>query len=328
MIVVVSHEADDHAAAVVPELRRRGHDVQVVDTGAYPHRMSIVAGYEGERQHFALLSDGREVALNGCRAGWWRRPQPYTLHDELAHDARSFTYGECHEAMAGMLASLPAVWVNAPQLDAAAHHKPYQLTVAAQVGLVVPRTLITSDPDAARSFIDAIGPHRVIYKTFLASPECWRETRVVQPGELALLDTLRCAPVIFQEYVPADADLRVTMVGPYMFVAAIRSARGGYEVDYRMDMPGASFESTTLPPPVDARLRALMARLGLRYGAIDLRRRPDGEHVFLEVNPAGEWLFVEERTAQPISASMAQYLSSFDTGEAHHAARTMATVTA
>lgn len=328
MIVVVSHEADEHAAAVVPEVRRRGHDVQVVDTGEYPRRLSIVARYEGATQQFAVVSEGREVTLDGCRAAWWRRPQPYTLHDELADDARTFTYGECHEAMAGMLASLPATWVNAPQLDAAAHHKPYQLTVAAQVGLAVPSTLVTSDPDAARAFIEALAPHRVIYKTFLASPECWRETRVVQPGELALLDTLRCAPVIFQEYVPADADLRVTIIGPYLFAAAIRGARGGYEVDYRMDMAGASFESTTLPSSVEARLRALMDRLGLRYGAVDLRRRPDGEHVFLEVNPAGEWLFVEERTAQPMTASMAQYLCALDTDERHALPRPVASVTA
>lgn len=314
MIVVVSHGGDDHAAAVVPELARRGHDVQLVDTGEYPRHLSVVARYEGEHQQFSLVSRGREVALDGCRAAWWRRPQPYGLHDHLAEEARSFTYGECHEAMAGVLASLPAQWVNAPQLDAAAHHKPYQLTIAAQVGLVVPRTLITSDPDAARAFITALGPDRVIYKTFLASPECWRETRVVHPRELALLDTLRCAPVIFQEYVPAEADLRVTIIGPHLFATAVRSARGGYEVDYRMDMAGASFEPTTLPPAVEARLRTFMERLGLLYGAIDLRRRPDGEHVFLEVNPAGEWLFVEERTGQPITASMAQYLAALDGG--------------
>lgn len=322
MIVVVSHAGDDHAAQVVPELARLGCHAQVIDTGSFPRDLSLIARYEHGRQHFSFVSQGREIPLDECRAAWWRRPQPYTLHDDLAERARTFTYGECHEAIAGLWASLPARWMNEPQLDSAAHHKPYQLTVAARVGLTVARTLITSDPGAARAFIGALGPGRTIYKTFLASAECWRETRVVQPDEVALLDALACAPVIFQEYVPADVDLRVTIVGPHVFAAAIRAARGGYEIDYRMDMPGASFEPTTLPPGIEQRLRTLMERLGLRYGAIDLRRTPDGEYVFLEVNPAGEWLFVEERTGQPITSAVAGHLAFLDAPSAEESART------
>lgn len=99
-------------------------------------------------------------------------------------------------------------------------------------------------------------------------------------------------PVILQEYVEADADIRVTIMGPHLFAAAIRPAPGGYEVDYRMDMAGASFEATSLPVEMERLLRDLMRRLGLVYGAIDLRRTPEGTYVFLEVNPAGEWRFV------------------------------------
>ena len=57
------------------------------------------------------------------------------------------------------------------------------------------------------------------------------------------------------------------------------------------------------------RLRELMARLGIVYGAFDLRRTPDGDHVFLEVNTAGEFLFVEERTGMPITDAVASWLA-------------------
>ena len=60
---------------------------------------------------------------------------------------------------------------------------------------------------------------------------------------------------------------------------------------------------------VEERLRALQRRLGLVYGAIDMRRTAEGEHVFLEVNPAGQWLFVEERCGLPISQSVAGFLA-------------------
>jgi glutathione synthase/RimK-type ligase-like ATP-grasp enzyme len=111
--------------------------------------------------------------------------------------------------------------------------------------------------------------------------------------------------------VAADADVRVTVVGDRLFPTAIRATPGGYDVDYRMDLAGATFTPTDLPQETERRLRALMARLGLVYGAIDLRRTPDGD-VFLEVNPAGEWRFIEERTGQPITDAMADLLTSLD----------------
>jgi glutathione synthase/RimK-type ligase-like ATP-grasp enzyme len=53
-----------------------------------------------------------------------------------------------------------------------------------------------------------------------------------------------------------------------------------------------------------------MRRLGLEYGAIDLRLTPDGEYVFFEVNPAGQFLFVEHACGLPISAALAARLAA------------------
>jgi hypothetical protein len=105
----------------------------------------------------------------------------------------------CHKAVAGLWAELNLNWVNPPELDEVVHHKPYQLAAATKIGLPVPRTIITNDPDVARGFIAALGPERTVYRTFLASEQCWRETRVVRPDELKLLDSVRLAPVILVE---------------------------------------------------------------------------------------------------------------------------------
>jgi biotin carboxylase len=48
------------------------------------------------------------------------------------------------------------------------------------------------------------------------------------------------------------------------------------------------------------------------YGAIDMRRTPDGEYYFLEVNPAGQWHFVEHRTGLQITKAMAGLLARYD----------------
>jgi hypothetical protein len=312
LILVISHPGDSHAVAVLGALARAGHPAVMVDTAQFPAQGALTQRFGEGAPRLEITLDGTEVDVTTCGAAWWRRPQPFTLHDGIDPDVASFAYTECHEAVAGMWAALSATWVNAPELDELAHHKPYQLAVATEVGLDIPRTLITNDPDQARAFADELGPSRTIYKTFLATTENWRETRLLREEEVDLLDSVRLAPVIFQEFVAAVADIRVTVVGERMFATAITPAPGGYEVDYRMDLTGARFVPTELPGEVEAGLRRLMARLGIVYGAIDLRRAESGAHTFLEVNPAGEWQFVEERTAQPITTAVAELLMELD----------------
>jgi glutathione synthase/RimK-type ligase-like ATP-grasp enzyme len=177
--------------------------------------------------------------------------------------------------------------------------------------------LITNDPDAARIFIDASGYRNVICKSFAATEVEWRETRLLTQEELARLDNVRYAPVIFQEYIAAVYDVRVTVVGEKMFAAAIYSQETDYPVDFRMDIANARIEAVELPDDVQRQIRELMSRLDLVYGAIDLRLTPDGDHVFLEINPAGQWLFVEHASQQPITAALARLLVDRDR---HHEA--------
>jgi glutathione synthase/RimK-type ligase-like ATP-grasp enzyme len=312
VILVVSHDADDHAAAVLACLREAGHPAALLDTAHFPTRATLAHALDAGGERRAYDVDGGSVPLDECRAVWWRRPQPHAVDARLPSEAAAFAYTECAEAVSGLWAALDARWVNPPELDGKAHHKPYQLSVARRVGLPIPRTLITNDPAAARAFVAEVGRERTVYKTFLATERCWRETRILRAEEEPRLDAVALAPVIFQEYVPAVCDLRVTAVGDRLFAAAIRPAPGGYDVDYRMDMNGARFEPAELPDAVERDLLELLRRLGLVYGAIDLRRTPDGAYVFLEVNPAGEWLFVEERTGQPIALAMSTLLRELD----------------
>lgn len=255
------------------------------------------------------------VPLKEVGAVWWRRPRPYTLDPGMDSTAVSFAYTECHEAVSGMWHTLDAAWVNPPAADEVAHHKPLQLACAQELGLPVPRTLVTNDPAEARDFVAEVGVGNTVCKTFVASEQHWRETRLVRPDEVGRLDGVRLAPVILQEFVQAEVDVRVTVTGDDLWVADIVPGADSYVVDYRMDMGAATFTPSHLPDKVAELLLLLMKRLDIVYGAIDLRRTADGQYVFLEVNPAGEWLFVEERTALPICAAMADLLRRLDKRE-------------
>ena len=142
----------------------------------------------------------------------------------------------------------------------------------------MPRTLVTNDLVSARDF--ATDSSRVIFKAFTSHASPWRETRLLKKEHFEAIETLRLAPVIFQEFVPAARDLRVTIVGRQIFACAICIEHGEYEFDYRVALSRARIVRADLPEDVRCRLLALMDRLGLTFGAIDMREKPDGSFVF------------------------------------------------
>lgn len=312
-ILVVSHPGDDHLEPVVGALKRLGHEPVVLDLAGYPMHTALALSYgDGAGDPLWLeLPDGRMVDLSRCRSAWWRRPLAFTVDPAVTDPGTSaWAYNECHEAVSGLWSALDATWVSPPQATEAAMMKSWQLRVAAAMGLEIPRTLITNSPREARAFVDAIGVDRTVYKAFSATVDNWRETRVLRAGELELIDAVRYAPVIFQEFVPAAVDLRVTLIGDEVYPAAIHSQDLEYTVDFRMHLDVVRMEPTTLPGPVVAALYRLLDRMGLRYGAVDMRRTPDGRYVFLEINPAGQWIFIEEKTGQPMTDAMARLLAA------------------
>lgn len=314
MILVISYPDEEHTDGVVQRLAGMGRDVQRIDLTDFPVRRPIAFDWSSDagRERFIIESERGEVDLACARAVWWRRVTPFAP-DSTVRDAKrqAFVVSETTEAIHGALDSLRCQWMNPKQADEAAHHKPYQWSLASRLGIKVPRTLVTTDPSKAREFIDSIGVGKVVYKAFLAIHDSWRETRLVQAEDLFRLDQVRIAPVIFQEYI-AGTDLRIIAVGSRLFAAEIDARSTEYPVDMRMVIGEAPMRAITLPDRIEEALLRLQRSLGLVYGAIDMRYTDDGEYYFLEVNPAGQWHFVETRTGLPISDAVAQCLAGME----------------
>ncbi len=310
MIVVISHPDDRHAQVILEDLARRGRESFLFDLADLPDRASVTIGYD-DPENPAVFVDHLEfgtVELSAATSVWWRRPLAPVLDAISDPDVFGFTHGEWHEGLNGMYQLMQCPWMNDPIRNEIASRKAHQLAVASQLGFRVPRTIMTSDQRRAQAFIEREGLGTVIYKTFASTHQVWRETRLVQQADLDMLDSLRYAPVIFQEYIPAVADLRVTVVGTELFPMAIDVRGTDYEVDFRVSMRDATTSVAELPDAVTKRLLRLMDRLGLAYGAIDLRLSDDGDYVFLEVNPAGEFLFVEHGVGLPVTDAVSRWL--------------------
>jgi glutathione synthase/RimK-type ligase-like ATP-grasp enzyme len=309
VILAVTHQGDDQAQPVLEALRARGAEVVMLDLADLPGRGRIAFSY-GKGEERLILLDGRE-ALDARRATaiWWRRPQPFTAAPDLSRAHAAFAVRQAEGALLGMLASLaPGVlFVNDPWREHLASQKTYQLAAALRAGLKVPETLVTSDPEAARDFLAPRKGGGAVHKAIQSTASDWRRTARVGAEDLLRLEDLCLAPVILQERVPG-VDVRVTVVGEKQFAADIDARGSSSPDDYRGHEAECRVTPSRLPPAEEGALRALLRELGLVFATVDFRRRDDGDLLFLELNPAGQWGFVEERTGQEIGSALAERL--------------------
>lgn len=308
-VMIFSSYEDPHALAVMEALRARGSAAELLDLSEFPTKLALSMSFEDGTHRFSLKrAGGGQLDLSTIGAVWWRRPQGFRLPRAISDPVnRRFAMSEAATAFSGLYQAMDALWVNDPVRDEAAHHKPWQLALAQQIGLAIPATLMTNDPEEARDFWRQ-HEGNVVYKIFRALPEAWRETRRLGSDEAALAESVRVTPVIFQAWVEAVAEIRVTAIGDAFFAASADARGGEYPADFRFN-GNLPWERHALPAQIESALRELMRRLGLEYGAIDLRLTPAGEYVFLEINPAGQYLWIELATGMKISEALAAHLA-------------------
>jgi glutathione synthase/RimK-type ligase-like ATP-grasp enzyme len=309
-VVIVAPEDDLHARAVRAELDRLRARAECVDlTGlATRHVMRLALG--DSEQCRITRGDGTEIDLRDARTIWWRRPaapdglvaddwrRTTFVADEWAHFCESIEW--CTDSR----------WVNHPSAERAASRRVLQLKQARAAGLRVPATLVTNDRSAVLEL--AAVDEAIVYKRIGVSRDGPPvPTRLLREEDMSRLDDLAACPAIFQEYIPAASDIRTTFVGGECYSVEIHSEQGKFPTDSRLDL-SVPIEPHDLDDGVVERLRALMSELGLVFGAIDLRLTPDGEYVFLEINPSGQFLFAELLTGLPLASRLARFLVAAD----------------
>jgi len=306
MILVVASPEDSHVRIVARILRQAGHEVRFLDWAhaaetvrlAYPIGNSV-AGLP------ATLGDDFDAA--SIDTVWYRRAPFPLLPDIREEDERRFAIAEWVCAVEGFLTSLSCRLVSSPARQREAT-KPRQLEAAVRAGLRIPETLITSDPQAAAKFVAHHGG-RVVHKVLTATNHFFPETRRFDEHARDALENLPLAPTILQEEICGPKELRITVVGDRFYTAEILPQADDDRVDSRLNLD-RPYRASELPRDVEHRLLAMMEDLGLLFGTVDMKVARDGEYVFFEVNPQGQFLYVEILTGLPIADSVAQLLMS------------------
>jgi glutathione synthase/RimK-type ligase-like ATP-grasp enzyme len=312
-VLIVTASYDVAADYVLKALQERGTPTFRLNTDEFP---SYIKASFIPPNDIQFTAHGRTLSGKFVKSVWYRRHVLPELPLELDAGVRDFCEREVRAFLDGVLASLPAErWMSSPRAIAQAERKPYQLAVATQLGFKVPDTLITNDPPRV---VGMAGRHRLIAKAissgYVTSPEGNRAifTSVMRPEDVKELDGLALAPVVFQELVDKVCDIRVTVVAGEVFAAEILSQEHqSSRIDWRAtDDPHLPHRTHDLPKETADLCRGLVDHLGLVFGAIDLALRTDGTYVFFEINPNGEWVWLEDQLGLPISDRIAQWLDS------------------
>jgi len=317
--LIVTHAADDHVPLIEIELAQLGTQFVRFNTDTF------VSGSEAE---FAIEAGAPYVRL---RVGTKKHPgdefaavlfrhikAPQPTHQDDP-DARRLVASEMAAALEGSILALePALWINHPQANKNTRNKVLQLRVAARLGFEIPDTILTSDSAHIRRCFEqwdgqmaaklvggqivgrSVDDQFVIHTTRLEAQDLDDDA------------ALAAAPATYQRLIAKASDVRVTVIGDTIFACRIASqVHSDGVVDWRAAgfraLPHSAIE---LPVELQTLCRSIVRRFGLHMAGIDLNERPDGSYVFLEINAAGQWRWVEEMTGQRIAAEIARHLNA------------------
>jgi glutathione synthase/RimK-type ligase-like ATP-grasp enzyme len=309
-IIVLSHEGDAHLKYVTDHLQ--AEEVLLIN----PTDM-----LDGDTIDFMLKGDVPQVfykdeLLSDIKSIWIRRPTILTsrsLPVRGRHVAYVRSAAERHLNM--LYVAFPnALWLSNMAALKAADVKLWQLQLAAKMGFNVPDTLFASTPRRAKAFVDSHGI--CIAKTQTQKLPIGSQifTKILRSTDKLDYTNLRLDPYTFQQYIEPKAEWRITVVGDQVFAAEV----GGEGTDglaspyrdWRVSHMNKTFTAKAVDPPKDFIQQCIrfVKALELEFGALDFIIDKDNKIWFLEINPNGQWAFVERKTGQPIGKAIADKL--------------------
>jgi hypothetical protein len=311
MILIWGIPGDLSAEGVHTELLAMGAPVRFLEqTAALQTELSLSVGEAADGPELVngvLCSGGAPLSLRDVTAVYVRAmdfrliPAFAALHHNSPEHLHAMAL---EDLMVAWLEMTQARVVNRPSAMGPNNSKPYQAAQLRALGFATPRTLVTTDPQAARHFL---ARHRqVIYKSVSSVPSIVSRLHADDANSVHRMEDVANCPTQFQEFVPGD-EYRVHTVGSQVFASQVISDAD----DYRH--PELSNTRTKiLPAEVPSSLVSLCTSasraLNLSVAGFDVRLAPDGTWYCFEVNPAPDFGHYQRLTAQPIATALAELL--------------------
>jgi len=312
--LIISNQQDITTDYVVRGMQRQGVPFYRLNTEQIGVSVHIHFDFSTQTFHLTDQYTGQNVDLLRITSVYLRRPEIRTDFPDVTAGEANFLRSEFAALLEGLYAILDgAFWFNRVAEIRQAENKMLQLLVAARIGFSIPGSLITDIPSSAEQFY-----HKQVEKC-IAKPiraglvAAGDDERIIFTNKVALdernLDRIGAFPIYLQRLVEKKYDLRITVVGNEIFAAKIHSqSNDDSRIDWRNTAEILEHTRYDLPSDVAAKCVALTKALGLNFGAIDMVVDEDGEYLFLEINPNGQWAWIESRLSYPISESIVKLI--------------------
>lgn len=302
IVLIVTSRGDYTADFLILGLKAAGINFIRLNTEDFPDKIELILAIGGNSPVGSLKIHGVQVALSDIRSVWYRRPFPCTPSTDITEDAaREFIVAESQVALEGLWRLLDCVWVSHPDKLRIAEVKILQLKVAYDIGFTIPPTIITNSPDAAKEFYYT-HHQEVVYK-----PQRWSKiteedrvsliyTNVIDEHHIQQVDAVKYAPALFQPYIPKKMEIRVVVVDRSVFAVELHSqdiqeARQDWR---RVNSTSIQHNPHNLPDDIQQKCIAIVDAFGLKFSSMDFILTPDNQYVFLELNPNGQWAWIQQ----------------------------------
>ena len=297
-ILIIGSAEDVHALHLKNVLTEMGVTVDYLNTRLFPSQLRI--SFQVETQAgWLLLPDGRELAFQDIKSVFWRTFYGVGVPSLGNSYQETVAVNDSMSTLRSLMQACPAKWVNSWQAYEFHKEKPLQLRKAKQIGVTIPATLITNDPNKVTEFAQSF--EKVIFKPVYGGAHTQFLTdELLEPKRMSL--ALRISPVTLQEYIPGT-NIRSYVVGDSVYSAEIRSG----SLDFREDSK-AELIPVEVPESVKEQALAITKAFMLEWTAIDWRLKPTGEYVFLEANFSPMFIHFERQTGFPITQKLVKLL--------------------
>lgn len=320
-VLLITERSDLAADLLVLRLREIAAPFWRLNCDEFPTRLTVAWSPRGD---FQVWRNGTSFfRCKDVHSAWYRyTPQPQLGSLGLEPDIVTSARDESRAFLDGIFEGADWRWVNRPSAVLRARNKLLQLQYARRQGFSVPETLVTNDPAAVRSVAGRwhdetglVAKAVVGGKITVAGQAYGLFTQTVSPQQLEDDWSVRASPCIFQRRIPRTCDVRVTVAGSAVFATEILFGEPATApVDWRLAEPSeVSYRPHLLPAAIETASRSLVCAFGLVFGALDFILTPDGSYVFLELNPSGQWGWLEAATGQPITSAIVEALTAAST---------------
>jgi glutathione synthase/RimK-type ligase-like ATP-grasp enzyme len=317
VVLILSSASDPHAAAVAKHLEEMGATHRIWHYSQLLHASAVsfsrAAGLSANR---ITVEEQEEIALSDLQSIWCRRPGGFKSPRMPETWIESMVEMECKNAVGGLIRSMDCLLVNHPGSDSESLFKLSQLNAAQKLGLSIPPTLVTTEPEKAREFYEQFDGN-VIYKligenTNFLFPRfefpAGIPTMALRETDSQYFEQVKLAPHLFQQRIEKIFEVRATVVGEEIFAVRIDSQKGQSKTDWRLDY-SVPMTAITLPDQVSNHCLEMMRHFSLNYAAFDFCVGTEEQYIFLELNCAGQYLWLEDRANLPISRQLAKLLT-------------------